>query len=170
VVLPACIRRGLGKTSGHFNALGHDESAWAASLAEKTRAKNESIANLALFQYSIAPHLTDPSVADATETSIRYGVHLYTIVEAGWIVMQQGYRKLHSMPWDATALAAAISDYDAAYAEYRAFGLAEIYAASLYHPYYLCLGTSCNCAFDPAPGTVPDGIGATVDQFRNTSV
>ena len=60
-----------------------------------------------------------------------------------------------------------------AWAGYRAFGLAEVYAPSLYHPYYLCLGTHCNCAFDPPPadlkGNLHGGIGAAVDALRNAS-
>merc|ERR1711862_1006617 len=55
--------------------------------------------------------------------------------------------------------------YDAAWVAYRAFGLAEPYAPSLYHDYYLCLGTQCTGALDPSPR--PDGIGNTVDAYRN---
>ena len=49
-------------------------------------------------------------------------------------------------------------------------GLAEVYAPSLYHPYYLCLGTQCNCAFDPPAedlkNSLSGGIGAAVDALR----
>ena len=49
-------------------------------------------------------------------------------------------------------------------------GLAESYAPSLYHPYYLCLGTHCNCAFDPPDADLKNslsgGIGAAVDALR----
>ena len=68
---------------------------------------------------------------------------------------------------------AAIADYDAAFAAYRAFGLADVFAPSLYHPYYLCLGTQCNCALDPPANETGDGhngVGATIDSLRaNTS-
>eukprot|EP00041_Stephanoeca_diplocostata_P028099 m.786342 g.786342 ORF g.786342 m.786342 type:complete len:87 (-) comp23305_c1_seq31:1818-2078(-) len=66
----------------------------------------------------------------------------------------QGYRKNAGMNYNATALANAITEYDAATSAYRAFGLSNVFAASLYHPYYLCLGTSCNCAFDPPAGAM----------------
>eukprot|EP00051_Salpingoeca_urceolata_P017174 m.232240 g.232240 ORF g.232240 m.232240 type:complete len:149 (+) comp18882_c0_seq6:91-537(+) len=52
---------------------------------------------------------------------------------------------------------------------YQAYGLSELYAPSLYHPYYLCLGTQCNCGVSPPAGQAPDGIGATVDSFRSTT-
>ena len=87
--------------------------------------------------------------------------------------MGHGYRKQHGMAYDAVALAAAIADYDAAFAAYRAFGLADVFAPSLYHPYYLCLGTQCNCALDPPANETGDGhngVGATIDSLRaNTS-
>lgn len=40
-----------------------------------------------------------------------------------------------------------------------------------YHPYYLCLGTHCNCAFDPPLADLKgnSGIGAAVDALRNAS-
>ena len=70
-----------------------------------------------------------------------------------------------------TELASAILAYDAAWAAYRAYGLAEFYAPSLYHPYYLCLGIQCNCAFDPPAADLENslagGIGAAVDKLRN---
>jgi hypothetical protein len=160
---------GLERTQGHFKSLGKDDSKWAASLADKITARTQSERMVSVYESSIAPQLVDPILADSVGASVRYGMHLYTVVENAWVVMQQGYRKDANMPWNATVLSAAISAYDAAYAGYRAFGLAEVHAASLYHPYYLCLGTSCNCAFDPPNGSVPDGIGATVDRFRNVS-
>jgi hypothetical protein len=78
---------------------------------------------------------------------------------------------------NSSALAAAIDHYDAAFLAYRAFGLANVHAASLYHPYYLCLGTTCSGAFDPPPcdlqpgsihGKNMFGIGHTVDGLRET--
>ena len=72
--------------------------------------------------------------------------------------------------FDPKALASAIADYDNAWAAYRAFGLSHVFAPSLYHDYYLCLGTSCNCAFDPQDsGDDGAGIGVTIDRLRNTS-
>jgi hypothetical protein len=45
---------------------------------------------------------------------------------------------------------------------------------SLYHPYYLCLGTHCNCAFDlptvDLANSLNRRIGAAVDKLRNVSV
>ena len=68
---------------------------------------------------------------------LRTGVLLYSIIYEAWTVMAQGAQ--HSKPasgshFNATELGEAILAYDAAWAAYRAFGLAEVYAPSLYHP------------------------------------
>ena len=61
-----------------------------------------------------------------------------------------------------------ICDYDAAWRAYRAFGLANVFAPSLYHDYYFCIGDSCNGSFEPgnATGDNGEGIGALVDSLR----
>lgn len=105
--------------------------------------------------------------ADRVGATVRYGARHYALVDAAWRAMGHGYRKVHNMSYDAAALSAAVRDYDAALAAYRAFGLADVFAPSLYHPYYLCLGTACNCAFDPSDaGDGGDGVGATIDALR----
>ena len=76
---------------------------------------------------------------------------------------------------DNATVVAALESYDAAWAAYRAFGFSCFQAASLYHPYYLCLGTSCNGAFDPPDtdmqrgdihGLNAYGIGHSIDALR----
>lgn len=119
-----------------------------------------------MFDADIAPALSDSAQAAFVATSLRYGQHLFTVIDAAWRVMAQGYRKDHGLQWNAGLLKQAIADYDSAFGAYRAFGLSEEYAPSLYHDYYLCLGTQCNGAFDPNPR--PDGIGNTVDKYRST--
>lgn len=64
---------------------------------------------------------------------VLYGVHLYGIIVQAWRVMAQG--ALHQMSdpaFNTTELGLAIAGYDAAWAGYRAYGLAEFYAPSLY--------------------------------------
>ena len=88
--------------------------------------------------------------------------------------------KAHGPPpvQNASTLTSLIGAYDAALGAYRAFGIANVQAASLYHPYYLCLGTSCSGAFEPpacemgptfAGGKTHWGIGHTVDGLRMVS-
>jgi hypothetical protein len=50
--------------------------------------------------------------------------------------MGYGYRLTHHLPQSIADLQEAISDYDTAWNTYRAFGLTEFYAPSLYHDYY----------------------------------
>jgi hypothetical protein len=50
------------------------------------------------------------------------------------ICAPQSYHECCRVSWLQTELSAAILAYDAAWAAYRAFGLAEFYAPSLYHP------------------------------------
>ena len=66
-----------------------------------------------------------------------------------------------------SALDEAIHDYDAAWEAYRAYGLANVFAPSLYHDYYFCLGTNCSGDFDPAdPGDGGSGVGKCIDGLR----
>lgn len=155
---------GLERTSGHFRSLGQDAAKWNETVALRQRALGLFNGSLALFATAVAPALTDPVQADVLEASIRYGLHLYSVVEAAWRVMALGYRKQNNMTFDAAALQRAVAEYDSRWAGYQAFGLSEVYAASLYHDYYLCLGNDCDNAF-VSDGKDP-GIGATVDAFR----
>jgi hypothetical protein len=113
--------------------------------------------------------------------SAEYAAHLYTIVGAAWPLLQHAYRKKHKLPSLMTPqqISDKIAEYDAAFVAYRAFGLANVNAASLYHDYYLCLGTTCNGGFSPPacdmqPGSYDGknayGIGYTVDQLRNSTL
>jgi len=168
--LPMWIRDdrmgGLERAGSHFESLGSDESLWQASLAEKRRAKDNWNGAMALFMAEIAPALTDSVQSSFLASSIRYGQHLFGIIDAAWRVMAEGYRKDNGVQWSSIALQQAIADYDSAFFAYRAYGLAEPYAPSLYHDYYLCLGTDCTGALDPSPH--PDGIGNTVNRYRST--
>jgi hypothetical protein len=169
---------GLDEVSGPecLGANGASEANWLASLDERLSALATAKRNLALYSSSIDPHVTDRSLAEAVETSAEYAVHLYEVVGAGWPLLQHAYRLAHGPPstMNASALAAGIQKYDAAIGAYRAFGLANVRAASLYHPYYLCLGTTCSGAFDPPPcdmgpsqsGKNRFGLAHTVDSLR----
>jgi len=157
---------GLERTGGHFKSLGSDEAKWQASLAEKRRAKDNWDTALSVFVADVAPALTDSVQSAFVASSIRYGQHLFGVIDAAWRVMAEGYRKDHGLQWSSAALQQAIADYDTAFVAYHALSLAEPYAPSLYHDYYLCLGTQCTGALDPSPR--PDGIGNTVDKYRGT--
>eukprot|EP00051_Salpingoeca_urceolata_P017172 m.232290 g.232290 ORF g.232290 m.232290 type:complete len:727 (+) comp18882_c0_seq12:64-2244(+) len=161
---------GLGNgVSRHFSSLKDDASLWNATLANRAKAMTIFQQMFVSWQSGIKGHLTDPVQADKIEASVMYGVHLYSVIDAAWRVMVQGYRKTHNLSYNATELLQAIADYDARMMAYQAYGLSELYAPSLYHPYYLCLGTQCNCGVSPPAGQAPDGIGATVDSFRSTT-
>eukprot|EP01048_Picozoa_sp_COSAG05_P010484 COSAG05_NODE_926_length_6575_cov_6.025324_4_plen_294_part_00 len=151
-----------------------DAASRERAVAEKATALQLQHRNHALWEASILPHLTDTVLADKIDASIQYGVLLYSIILPAWRVMAQGaLHSTHNPGFNKTELAAAITDYDAAWAAYRAYGLSEFYAPSLYHPYYLCLGTHCNCAFDPPKADLTNnlhgGVGAAVDALRNVS-
>jgi hypothetical protein len=158
----------MGDVTSHLKTMS--ATVRAAALEEKVQALGLQLRNRGLWQSSIMPHLTDPVLVDNIDASVEYGVKLYAIIVPAWRVMVQGalYQKADSS-FNKTELAGAIEAYDSAWAAYRAFGLAEFYAPSLYHPYYLCLGTQCNCAFDPPASDVHGGIGAAVDALRNVS-
>lgn len=160
--------------------LGHlkDPAEWSASLAEKEYGMTQSAQNLALYEAAIKPAITDPVLAATITVSASYASYLYTIVYQAWKLLQYAYRRANGMnPSMTTAeLATTITAYDGAWGAYRAFGLAEVFAPSLYHPYYLCLGTTCNGAFNPPSsdqqpssldGKDAYGIGHTVDALRN---
>ena len=161
---------GLPLTQGHWGAVAADDKLFAASLAEKAFAKSNFEAAWGNWTSLVRPHLDSRLQADKLGATVRYGALHYAVVDAAWRAMGQGYKQQHRIAsFDAAALAAAIVDYDAAFAAYRAFGLADVFAPSLYHPYYLCLGTQCNCALDPPANQTGDkdyGIGATIDGLR----
>jgi len=121
--------------------LGKDESKWALSLKEKTDAAALTVTNAALYEGQIRPHITDEKLAEVISVSADYAVHLYKIVAAGWPLLHYAYRreKKISPSLSAAKLKAQILAYDAAFAGYRAYGLSEVYAPSLYHPYELLL-------------------------------
>lgn len=158
---------GLDKIQGHFAKLS--DADFNQSLALKQQSVQIWASMMDQFEAEVRPKLKNLNIADAIEASLEYGWRLFSIVEAGWRVMIQGYRKTHNKSYSESELRQAITDYDSHFGAYRAFGLANQYAASLYHPYYLCLGTSCTGAFDPPAGSAPGGIGATVDSFRNST-
>ena len=162
----------MGDVSSYLARM--DATSRDRAVAEKVTALQLQRQNQALWEASIRPHLTDTVLADKIDASVQYGVLLYSIIVPAWRVMAQGVLHLkHDPSFNKTELGAAISAYDAAWAAYRAYGLAEFYAPSLYHPYYLCLGTHCNCAFDPPKSDLTNslhgGIGAAVDALRNVS-
>ena len=106
---------------------GGSASERADAVAEKVEALSLQTANLALWEGTIRAHVTDPVLSDKIGASVQYGVHLYAIIVQAWRVMAQG--ALHQMAdpmFNKTELAGAIEGYDAAWAGYRAFGLAEV--------------------------------------------
>eukprot|EP01065_Artemidia_motanka_P005920 TRINITY_DN12878_c0_g1_i1.p1 TRINITY_DN12878_c0_g1~~TRINITY_DN12878_c0_g1_i1.p1 ORF type:complete len:588 (+),score=184.61 TRINITY_DN12878_c0_g1_i1:65-1765(+) len=157
---------GMDRVKGHWESLGNDSGLWDASLAEMRAARDAWSGIAARFAADIEPALTDYPQRAFAAASVQYGTRFFEILDASWRVLAQGYRKDRKMQYDAAALAAAIADYDSAFGAYRAFGLVNGFAPSLYHPYYLCLGTDCTGAFDPPPGAAPAGIGASVDKYR----
>ena len=162
----------MGDATSHLK--GISASTRAAAVQEKATALAIQNANFALWESSIKPHVTDPVLQDKIDASIEYGVRLYSIMLQAWRIMAQGALHQNADPtFNKTDLREAIVGYDAAWSGYKAFGLAEVYAPSLYHPYYLCLGTACNCAFDPPAADLQNslgsGIGAAVDALRNVS-
>ena len=152
----------MGDVTSHLTGMSGAER--EAAVAEKAEALALQRANQELWESAIRPHLSDPVLADKVDASVQYGpqqrrsthatcfgafllgrqrmllrtgVLLYSIIYEAWTVMAQGAQ--HSKPtsgshFNATELGEAILAYDAAWAAYRAFGLAEVYAPSLYHP------------------------------------
>ena len=173
---------GLSCTAGAFTAAcAAGDAAWAAGLAERAWAKSNSASMLVTFESTVANLLSDVAQRGEIRASVSYGAYLFAIVDAAWRVMAQGFLKGagNAAPpscgpntvFNQTELTAAICDYDAAQMAYRAFGLANVFAASLYHDYYFCLGDDCNGSFEPGAGKAGDsgkGIGALVDSLRST--
>ena len=150
---------GMNRTRNHWGKVVTSRKRFNASLAEKAFGASNFEMLRKTWTKKVMPFLSDMTQRDQLGATVDYGVHLYRIVEASWRAMAQGYLKERrwsrlggvapptTIPFDPKALAEAIADYNAAWAGYPAFGLANVFAPSLYHPYYLCLGTSCNCAF-----------------------
>lgn len=107
-----------------------------AAVEEKAEALALQHSNYALWSSAIMPQVTDDVLVDKIDASVQYGVQLYSIILAAWRVMAQGaaHASTGHAGFNQTELSAAILAYDAAWAGYRAFGLAEFYAPSLYHP------------------------------------
>lgn len=158
---------------------GDNETRWELSLQEKKDAFATASLIARTFDEDIRPHLTDPEMVETLWASCEYAKLLYNIVKVSWPLLHQAYNVAHNktlpMRHNATVVAA-LESYDAAWAAYRAFGLSCFQAASLYHPYYLCLGTTCNGAFDPPDmdmqrssidGLNAYGIGHSIDGLRN---
>jgi len=119
------------------------------------------------YYNGVLPYLMDFQQQDMLGATVEYGLRLYTVIEAGWKVMVWGYLKLHGHEFNATALNQTIADYYSHFGAYKAFGLANRYAASLYHDYYLCLGTFCTGAFDPSDThSAPPGIGSSIRKIQ----
>jgi hypothetical protein len=162
---------GLPTTSAHWAQVVQKEADFDASLNEKAWAKANFAVALDTWSKGVVPHLSDAVQASRVGSTVRYGALLYEVIDAAWRAMGVGFKKSHNMSFDPGALNAAIVDYDAAFTAYRAYGLSDVFAPSLYHPYYLCLGTKCSCAFDPIDaGDSGHGIGATIDALRGDSV
>eukprot|EP00040_Diaphanoeca_grandis_P024403 m.134036 g.134036 ORF g.134036 m.134036 type:complete len:573 (+) comp29715_c0_seq1:24-1742(+) len=157
---------GFSRVNGHFKSLGDDSSKWAETVALRQQAVGFWNEIQATFRATIAPEMTDPTLVDVVDASIQYGLGLYTIVEAGWRGMAIGYRKNNKMSFSQANLTQAIADYDNAWGAYKAFGISELYAASLYHDYYLCLGDDCDNAF-VSDGKDP-GMGDSINSLRPT--
>jgi hypothetical protein len=165
---------------GCLKRLGNDDAKWAASLQEKTNAAAIAVRNVGLYTERIGPQVTGYQLRQWMLVSAEYSAHLYTIVAAAWPLLQHAYRLAHSMPpiMKPAEVAAQIEVYDGAFGAYRAFGLGNVHAPSLYHDYYLCLGTTCNGGFNPPASDMQQGsyngknaygVGHTVDQLRNSS-
>lgn len=146
---------------------------WTASLAEKTGARDNAVANLALFEVSIKPHLTDSTLCEVVEVSTAYAVYLYEIVVvAGRLLLQHAYRAKHGLKAPVLKLPPRLTSMTlrgrrtarSAWPRSRLLPLARHDPAG---------------AFDPPPGDMEGsnmqgtnefGIGATVDSLRaNTS-
>lgn len=82
--------------------------------------------------------VTDFVANDWMRVSIEYGQRLHSVVEAGWRVMGQGYRKSHQMSYDEAQLQQAISDYDS---RYQVGQFALMFDATLVEVVQLCLST-----------------------------
>jgi hypothetical protein len=171
----------LGKYGGSQNTnnmwlrddrIGTMETAGIGSHSQSSmQSRVDAMAQWALVNHTyvtgVRPHMTDPQQQAELGAGVEYGQRLYGIIEAGWSSMVLGYAKIHGLPFDATALNTSLEAYDARWAGYRAFGLTNRYAASLYHDYYLCLGTECSGAFSPLPGAAaPSGIGSSISKIR----
>ena len=181
---------GLACTSSAFaSACRRGDAAWAAGLAERAWAKRNSAIMVGIFASAVAPLMNNTVQRSQIGASVQYGAYLFAIVDAAWRIMAQGYlsgttgatvdgadRAELAPPscgpntrFNQTELTAAICTYDAAQLAYRAFGLANVFAASLYHDYYLCLGDDCNGSFEPGnAGDGGRGIGALVNSLRTT--
>ena len=171
---------GLDQLGGCFKQLGSNDTLWQASIDEKIEALGNAALMKKIFEANIAPHLRNDDLAESARASIDYAKYLYSIISSAWPLLRQAYAldKKLPLPMTIEEVRAGLAIYDSAWAAFRAFGLGTTQAASLYHPYYLCLGTTCNGAFDPPSsdmqrgsiqGKNAYGLGATIDALRTTA-
>jgi len=162
---------------GGLDQLGCFQQLGTESKQEKSDAYLTSLKMATVFEKTISPHLVDQDMVETLWASFNYGKLLYSIINTSWPLLHQAYCMKHNLtlPMTNVSLVQALDRYDSAWAAYRAFGLANKHAASLYHPYYLCLGTTCNSAFDPPDvdmqsgsieGRDAYGLGHTIDLIR----
>ena len=162
---------------GCFNQLGSNDTLWAASIAEKSKGYELARDILATFEKDVAPHLENADQAETIRASAAYAKYLYAIIASSWPLLRQAYAKKEKLPLPMSLdqVNDALKLYDARWSAYRAFGLATTHAASLYHDYYLCLGTTCNGAFDPPDADMQSGsiqgknaygLGNSIDGLR----
>merc|ERR1711879_716742 len=103
-------------------------------LSERAFGARTYVALQATFEADVAPHLSDPIQRAQIRASVQYGVHLFAIIDAAWRAMAQGYLMDNGESCGAgnrfsgAALSSALSDYDAGWAAYRAYGLGNVYA------------------------------------------
>lgn len=156
---------GLDQLAPHFAWLADGNASYPTaqrfndSLGFKATAASTANSLVAQFN-SVAPLISDVPLRQFLGTSIAYGAQLFNIVNVAWQVFVLGYKAQNKIPpCSTTALQTAIESYDALWAGYSAFGLANELAPSLYKPYYFNL-----------PGALPQpGMDATVDSFRNAT-
>ena len=161
-----------------LHQLSNNVVLWKESELEKEIAYETALNISRLFDQDILSHLKDHDMIETLWASFQYATHLYGIVYRSWPLLHQAYCKKNnfSLPMRHNAtIKKALDRYDSAWSAYRAFGLANKHAASLYHPYYLCLGTTCNGAFDPPDhdmqhgsinGLNAYGLGHSIDSVR----
>lgn len=99
-----------------------------------------------------------PPLLPFLRTTIEYAQHLWTIVDAGWCVMREGWKMEHPnppLPSNRTLLLQCGQTYWDSWAAYKAFGLFSEDCPSLYRGVYFNM-----------PGGSPEaGLDATVSQY-----
>lgn len=158
------LQQGLGS---HFETMvtsADPDSALNASIAWKDASVATWTAMQGLFVSSGADAALQASgrapLANYIRVSIEFGLRLYSIVREAFEIFAWGVRHDHGLPTNKTALGTALQRYDAGWAGYAGFGLANEEAPSLYRPVYFNL-----------PGQEPEpGMNATVQIYRPLAV